>query len=69
MSATPRVPRENHDRAAQARAEDMVDRAGERVGQLATTLSRRVQVLLARAREEAEDIWAEAQSMRHGDRP
>jgi hypothetical protein len=66
MSAT---PQENSARDATERAEDMVDRAGERVGELAATLGRRLQVFVARAREEAEDIWAEAQSMRHGDQP
>jgi len=49
-------------RPAAARAEATVDLAGERVGQWAATLSRRLQVLAARAREEVEDIWAEAQS-------
>ncbi len=46
------------------RAEEIVDRAGERMGSLAATLSHQVLVLAARAREEAEDIWAEARSMR-----
>jgi len=54
-------------RPATARAEDAIDQAGERVGQFAALLGRRLQVLAARAREEAEDIWAEAQSMRHAD--
>ncbi|MDQ2829727.1 MAG: hypothetical protein M3Y74_11845 [Chloroflexota bacterium] len=52
-------------RPATARAEDVIDHAGERVGQFAALLGRRLQVLAARAREEAEDIWAEAQSRRH----
>lgn len=56
---------ENPDDAVTARAEELVDRAGERVGQFATTLRQRLQVVAARAREEAEDIWAEAQSKRH----
>jgi len=54
-------------RPATARAEDAVDQAGERVGQFAALFGRRLQVLAARAREEAEDIWAEAQSMRRAD--
>ncbi len=54
-------------RPATARAEDAVDQAGERVGQFAVLLSHRVQVFAARAREEAEDILAEAQSMRRVD--
>ena len=59
------------------RAEEMVDQAGERLGAFAADVARRVQlgdvnhrlqVLLARAREEAEDIWAEAQSVRESTR-
>ena len=45
------------------RAEDLVDQFGERLG---TTLGR----FAARAREELEDIWAEAQNIRrnaHGE--
>jgi len=53
-------------RPATARAEDAIDQAGERVGQFAALLGHRLQVLAARARE-AEDIWAEAQSLRHAD--
>lgn len=50
------------------RAEEIVDQAGERLGALASDLGRRLQVLVARAREEAEDIWAEARSLRqHGE--
>jgi hypothetical protein len=49
------------------RAETIVDQAGERVGAMAVDLGRRLQVFLARAREEAEDIWAEAQAMRRRD--
>lgn len=56
--------------AASARAEELVDRAGQRVGEFAVSLERRLRVFAARAREEAEDIWAEAQSMRHtGEQP
>ncbi len=54
-------------RPATARAVDAVDQAGERVDQFAASLGRRLQVFAARAREEAEDIWAEAQSLRHAD--
>lgn len=56
-------------RPAMERAEDLVDRAGEQVGRTAAELGRRLQVWAARAREEAEDIWAEAQSMRHNEQP
>jgi hypothetical protein len=42
------------------RAEEMMEKVGERVGDWASRA-------LARAREEAEDIWAEAQAVRRGD--
>ena len=50
------------------RAEGMVDRAGERVGHFAALLGQRLQTWGGRAREEAEDIWAEAQNIRGKDR-
>ncbi len=52
--------------AATQRAEEMVDRAGERVGYFASMATQRVRVAAARAREEVEDMWAEAQSVRRG---
>ena len=50
--------------AALERAEGMVDHAGERVGHFAALLGQRLQIWGGRAREEAEDIWAEAQNIR-----
>ncbi len=50
--------------AAMMRAEELVDRLGERVGYFASLLNQRARWAAARAREEAEDIWAEAQSIR-----
>ncbi len=50
--------------AATQRAEVIVDRMGERVGYLASSMAQRIRIAAARAREEAEDIWVEAQSMR-----
>ena len=52
--------------AATQRAEVIVDRMGERVGYLASSMAQRLRIAAARAREEAEDIWVEAQSMRRG---
>src|SRR5437764_11326792 len=49
------------------RAEEMVDRWGERVGYYATVAGHQLLRLAARAREEVEDIWAEAQSIRRGE--
>ena len=50
------------ERPVEERAEEIVERVSEQV----TTFARR---LVARTREEIEDIVAEAQSMRRGDRP
>lgn len=49
-----------------ARAEAMMDQAGERVGALALAMSERIRRIAALAREEAEDILAEAQNVRRG---
>jgi len=48
------------------RAEVMVDRLGERIGGVAVATSQRLRKLAARAREEGEDMWAEAQQLRKG---
>ena len=50
------------ERPVEQRAEEIVERVSEQV----TTFARR---LAARTREEIEDIVAEAQSIRRGDRP
>lgn len=50
------------ERSAEERAEEIVERVSAQVVQF----SRR---LVGRAREELEDIVAEAQSLRRGDRP
>ena len=46
------------------RAEEMVDHLAGRLGHYASVLGRQVLRLAARAREEAQDIWAEAQTIR-----
>ena len=51
------------------RAEEMVDRAGEQVGRYAGRAGYELRRFIARAREEAEDIWAEAQSKRQSGGP
>jgi hypothetical protein len=56
-------------RSSTERAEEIVDRVAERVSQLTSEWGRKLLRLAARAREEAEDIWAEAQSIRRGDQP
>ena len=51
------------------RAEELVDRMGQTLGDLASRLSLQILRGVARAREEAEDMWAEAQAIHHGDQP
>jgi hypothetical protein len=48
------------------RAEEMIDRVASQVGQFTSYLGRQILRLGARAREEAEDMWAEAQNIRRG---
>ncbi len=52
-------------RPATERAEELVDRLGESVGQFASLAGLRLLKVAALVREEAEDVWAEAQSVRH----
>ncbi len=49
---------------AMQRAEEMVDRLGEQVGHYVSVIGHNILKWAARAREEAEDIWAEAQAIR-----
>ena len=49
---------------AMRRAEEMVDRLGEQVGHYVSVFGHSILKWAARAREEAEDIWAEAQAIR-----
>ena len=62
------VPDAHVGRSAEARAEEVVDRMGRRLGQFASLAALRMLQAAARAREEAEDVWAEAQSIRRGER-
>jgi len=52
-------------RPATERAEELVDCAGESVGHLVSLAGWRLLKAAAFVREEAEDLWAEAQSVRH----
>jgi hypothetical protein len=56
-------------RSSTERAEEIVDRVAERVSELTSVWGRKLLRLAARAREEAEDIWAEAQVIRRGEQP
>ncbi len=51
-------------RPATERAEELVDRVGESVGHFAALAGWRMLKAAAFVREEAEDVWAEAQSVR-----
>jgi len=48
-----------------ARAEEMVDSIGQAIGGFATRVGLEIMKGVALAREEAEDIWAEAESIAH----
>lgn len=71
--AAPKVPAAPTETAAASpvnpaaeRAGAMLDGAGERLGKLASEISLRARKAAALAREEAEDMLAEAQSIRRG---
>jgi hypothetical protein len=53
---------------AMQRAEELVDRLGERIGHYFSVFGHNILKWSARAREEAEDIWAEAQAIRERQR-
>jgi hypothetical protein len=55
-------------RKAMQRAEELADRLGEQVGHYVSSFGHNVLKWVARAREEAEDIWAEAQAIRERQR-
>lgn len=63
-SGEKRAQAEREERPAMERAEELVDRLGQRAGAFASLAGLRIRKLAARAREEAEDVWAEAQSVR-----
>ena len=56
-------------RQAMQRAEELADHWAEQIGQWASTFGHNILKWAARAREEAEDIWAEAQAIRQGQQP
>jgi hypothetical protein len=64
--ATPET--DGQDQAASPvmeRAEELADRLAERLSHFAGIFGFKLMQFAARAREEAEDIWAEAQHIRH----
>ena len=54
---------EHGNRPATERAEELADCMGQRLGYVTARLGLRIRQATARAREEAEDMWAEAQSI------
>jgi hypothetical protein len=46
------------------RAEDLVDRFGQRLGHFTALVGFQIQKATDRVREEANDMWAEAQNVR-----
>jgi hypothetical protein len=52
-----------------ARAEEIVDRWAANVAEFTSVWGRRAYRAAERVREEAQDLWAEAQSIRRGDQP
>lgn len=58
------TPDETPERPATERAEEVVDRLAQGIGRFAALASLRVLKVAALVREEAEDMWAEAQNIR-----
>ena len=65
----PEPEEERPSAVATERAEQMLDRLGQRVGRYASLTGLRLRRMAAVAREEAEDIWAEAESVRRREQP
>ncbi len=64
----PEAEDERRERPATERAEELADRMGQRLGYVTTLVGLHIRKTAARAREEAEDMWAEAQSIRASDK-
>jgi hypothetical protein len=60
------TPGETEQRPAMKRAEALADRLALQVGVVSTVITEGLKRFVARAREEAEDLWAEAQHIRKG---
>jgi hypothetical protein len=57
------------DRSGLDRAEEVVDHLAERVSSLTSSWGRKLLRLSSRARESAQDFWAEVQDFRQGKKP
>jgi hypothetical protein len=69
VSPEPPAAEAKAERTPVDRAEEMVDQIAESVASFTSRWGRRFVRILSRVREEAEDIWGEAQSIRRGDQP
>jgi hypothetical protein len=56
------------ERTSVDRAEEYVDRFAMQVATFTAFLGRKILHVASRVREEAEDLWAEAQNIRRGDK-
>ena len=56
------------DEATMEKADELVSLMEFRIGHFASSMSRNIQKTAARVREEAEDMWAEAQHIRYQSR-
>lgn len=56
---------EGPERSRMERAEELLDQAGQTAGFFVSTLGFRMARFASLAREEAEDVWAEARNVRH----
>ncbi len=63
------APGEGPDRPATERAEQIVDRMAQGIGRFTALAGLRIRKVAALTREEAEDMWAEAQSIRQRQSP
>ncbi len=60
------IQAEEPGKPAMEKAEALVESMGQRLGPFRTLLGLQIQKAGARVREEAEDMWAEAQNIRSG---
>ncbi|MBA2443538.1 MAG: E3 binding domain-containing protein [Rubrobacter sp.] len=58
--------RDEEPRSATERADELLDRTGQTVGAFASLAGHHVARIASFAREEVEDLWAEAQTVRAG---
>jgi tetrahydromethanopterin S-methyltransferase subunit G len=59
------VQKEEQGEAVTKQAEEIVDRMGQRMRHFSSLIGQRILGVTARVREGTEDMWAEAQNIRH----